>query len=260
MHTSSLSRPTLPFPSLCLSQSRTKQWPSCAPVSMSVNLTGGPAVTSCFGFIGQGLNIWSCFGFGLSSPVCLETNNRQQLAQESTIRIVLLQEWRASGSGVSAVPVWDFGVLARSKEKSLVLQKVDDKPAGIHLSRLWCCWCGFALTLKNTPGGPKTSRSMLLPPAQILSSEFLTQLWLDKLVWSFKLKSASLVTSWNYSWLFNNPQMYKNQTLRNSHKQLWVSLCSFKSLRSKACAATESTTDLFLGHRMRIWFPVCPEF
>lgn len=24
-------------------------------------------MTSCFGFIGQGLNIWSCFGFGLSS-------------------------------------------------------------------------------------------------------------------------------------------------------------------------------------------------
>lgn len=24
-------------------------------------------MTSCFGFIGQGLNIWSCFGSGLSS-------------------------------------------------------------------------------------------------------------------------------------------------------------------------------------------------
>lgn len=70
---------TGPFPSLCLSQSRRKQQPSYVPVSTSVTLTGGPAGTSCFGFTGQGLNTRSCFGFGLSYTVFLETKTQLRL-------------------------------------------------------------------------------------------------------------------------------------------------------------------------------------
>lgn len=76
-HIRCVSCTTLPIPCVCLSQSRGKQWPSCAPVSLSVTLTGGPAVTSCFGFIGQGLNIWSCFEI-----------NRQQLAEDNSDLVV----------------------------------------------------------------------------------------------------------------------------------------------------------------------------
>lgn len=51
--------------------------PPVRPVSLSVALTGGPAVTSCFGFIGQGLNIWSCFEI-----------NRQQLGEDNSDLVI----------------------------------------------------------------------------------------------------------------------------------------------------------------------------
>lgn len=41
-------------------------------------------MTSCFGFIGQGLNIWSCFGFGLSS--CSLRGNKQTTAGSEQFR------------------------------------------------------------------------------------------------------------------------------------------------------------------------------
>lgn len=129
---------------------------------MSVTLTGGPAVTSCFGFIGHMVMFWvGPFFFSLPG-------NKQTTAgtveDNSDLTFTGM-------TGFMLELVYLFKTLL-CLQKCLLVWEVDDKPAGIHHSRLWCCWCGFSLTLKYTTGGPKTSCFTLLPTSQSCPAKF----------------------------------------------------------------------------------------
>lgn len=82
---------------------------------------------------------------------------------------------------------------------------MDDKPAGIHRSKLWCCCCGFSLTLKNTTGGQKTSCFTLLPTSKSCPAKFWPNY--DLTNW-FGVQTEQSI-SWNFTSKLRKPQIYE---------------------------------------------------
>lgn len=107
--------------------------------SQSVTLTGGPAVTSCFGFTRQALNIWWCFELGLSASVC--PGSKQITAGRELFRsdyytadmvyigLVLSKQSVCGGEVKPGVPVYDSVCLQKRKKR-----KEEEKMSG-HLKR-----------------------------------------------------------------------------------------------------------------------------
>ena len=155
-------------------------------VGVCVTVTGGPAVTSCFGFIGQGLNIWSCFWAQPFLPSACVEINRLQLVEHNSLLLLLLQGWHTVRAEVG--PVLSKQSFPEEKWSLLKMWEVDDNVSGWRPGFDAADVVFHAATLKQTPQGVREDGKLLFYPfahQQIRSSAVLTQLRLHEPVWRY---------------------------------------------------------------------------